>query len=468
MPAERETWRQGLRMAHPPSPERIEAEKAELAALDQLPPRARARGYLRHLGPGFLQSALTLGAGTASTSLFAGAVFGYELLWVAPVAMLLGIVMFSAVAHQTLSTGLRPLEAMRRHAGAPFAWAWAVGALLASVIWHVPQYSLAAAALADMSDVAGLPALPPLAWSGAVLAWAVLLSLLYGTSAAAVRGYERALKYMVWAVVLSFGLVVAKTGVSDWGALLRGFFTFRIPGERNGVLGAVVALSGLSAAVGVNMLFLYPYSLLARGWGREHRRLARYDLLFGMFVPYVLATSLMIVATANALHLHGSFDAASLKPMDAAQALGAVAGPVAGRVIFDLGLLGMTLSTITLHMLVCGFVGSELFGWPVGSWRYRLVSLLPAPAFLAPLFWSRIAVWVAVPANILCGLFLPVAYLGFLRLQRSRAYLGPDRPAGARGGLWFGAMLLTTLLFVAWLSWFVATQGLEFLRGAPS
>ena len=43
--------------------------------------------YLKLLGPGYLQSAMTLGGGTASASLFAGAVFGYQLLWVAPVAM---------------------------------------------------------------------------------------------------------------------------------------------------------------------------------------------------------------------------------------------------------------------------------------------------------------------------------------------------------------------------------------------
>ena len=53
----------------------------------------------------------------------------------------------------------------------------------------------------------------------------------------------------------------------------------------------VLILSGLAAAVGINMVFLYPYSLLARGWGREHRRLARFDLYAGMLVPYTLAAS---------------------------------------------------------------------------------------------------------------------------------------------------------------------------------
>ena len=89
------------------------------------PPVARTLGYLRLMGPGYLQSAMTLGGGTAAASLFAGAAFGYSLLWVAPVAMLLGVVMLSAISYQTLSTGVRPYEAMRRYAGEPFFFAHA-------------------------------------------------------------------------------------------------------------------------------------------------------------------------------------------------------------------------------------------------------------------------------------------------------------------------------------------------------
>lgn len=459
MSAERDTWREGLRLAHPPSPESLARERARLAELEARPPLARALGYLGLGGPGYLQSAMTLGGGTAAASLFAGAVFGYQLLWVAPLAMLLGVVMLSAVAHQTLSTGLRPFEAMRHFAGAPLAYAWALGALVSSIIWHFPQYTLASAVLVDMGEVVGLPGLQPQWTSWFVLAWAVGLSMLYGTSPAMVRGYERVLKYMVWSIVLCFGWVVARTGISDWGALARGFLTFQVPAERNGVVGGVVVLSGLAAAVGVNMLFLYPYTLLARGWGREHRRLARFDLLGGMLLPYTLATSLMVIATANTIYMDGAFEASRLQPVEAARALSAAVGPTAGRVVFNLGILGMALSSITLQMLCAGFVGVELFGLEVGSWRYRLMTLLPTPAVFAPYVWGKIAVWVAVPTNVVCGLFLPAAYVGFILLQRNRAYLGADTPRGPLGKLWIAAMCAATLILTASLVWFVTSQG---------
>ena len=61
---------------------------------------------------------MTLGGGSAITSLTLGAVFGYEFLWVQPVSMLIGCVMLFALSHQTLSTGERPFQAMRRHVSA--------------------------------------------------------------------------------------------------------------------------------------------------------------------------------------------------------------------------------------------------------------------------------------------------------------------------------------------------------------
>ena len=452
--ADPETWK-GLRMASPPDPVALEEERAFLARLGEQPLGKRVRGYLRLLGPGYLQSAMTLGGGTASSALFAGAVFGYQLLWVAPVAMALGVCMLAAVSWQTLSTGQRPWPAMREHAGPFFAWAWALGALLSSIIWQFPQYALASAVLVDLGEVLGAPGIPPFAAGGLVLLWALGISGLYGRSPRWIRLYERLLQAMVWGIVICFGWVVFRTGVTDWGAIADGFFGFAIPETRAGIAGATLVLSGLSAAVGVNMVFLYPYTLLARGWGREHRELSRFDLLLGMFVPYTIAVSLVVIASANTLHLDPAWDGTRLSPVQAAQVLAEGVGPFAGRLVFGLGILGMALSSITLQMLTCGFVGVELFGVSVGSWKHRLATWLPVPGVLGSVYWSDIAVWVAVPTNIICGLFLPAAYLGFCVLQRSRAYLGDDRPSGFGGNLWFGAMVGVTLFLAAFLGWYV-------------
>lgn len=459
-----ERWDRGLPMVALPSPEKLAEERKVLTELEQKGFVARTRGYWKFVGPGYMQSALTLGSGSVASALFGGAVFGYRLLWVGPVAMLFGIIMLTAVSHQTLSTGLRPLDAMKRYAGAPFAWAWALGALIACIVWQFPQFSLAGAVAVDMGKVLGLTLKPW--WVGvAVLAWASAVSMTYGSSARWVRSYEKMLKYMVWMVVICLGLSVMKTGVNDWGALLRGFTAFEIPGERNGVRGIDIVLGGLASAVGVNMVFLYPYSLLAKGWGREHRRLARFDLLTGMVLPYTLAISLLVIATANTLHLDSSFAGKALSVEQAAGTIANLLGLTFGRVIFNLGILAMALSTITLIMLTAGFVCSEIFGFRVGGWKYRLGMLVTGPAVLGTVLWPRVAVWVAIPTSILCGFLLPAAYFGFILLHRSRPYLGEDVPQGVWGKAWIGGMIVGTSFLVFFLVWYAVTRLPPYLEG---
>ena len=140
--------------------------------------------------------------------------------------------------------------------------------------------------------------------------------------------------------------------------------------------------------------------------------------------------------------------------------LGSVLGQTAGRVVFDLGMLAMAFSTISLHMLVCGFVAMEWFQCPVGSRAYRAFTLLPAPAALAPAVFPSVPVWLAVPTNIACGLLLPVTYVGFFVLQRSRAYLGVDRLQGLRAFCWLVVMGLAIAVPIVSIGYYAIARWL--------
>jgi hypothetical protein len=263
--------------------------------------------------------------------------------------------------------------------------------------------------------------------------------------------FDRGLAALVWGIVLCFAAVVAATGVPDVRALAHGFFAFEIPAPSHGVGGFEVALAGVAAAVVVNMVFLYPHTLLARGWGREHRALARFDLGVGLVLPYVLVTSAIVIAMANTVHAEGLFRGRGMGPVEAAYVFTDLLGHRAGRVLFDLGVLGMVLTTITMHMVSAAFAASEWFGWPFGGARYRLALLLPTPGVLGSVFWPELSVYVAIPTSILVAFFLPVTYLGFWKLQRSRAYLGDDAPSGLTGRLWLAGIALATLVITAFL-----------------
>lgn len=101
-------------------------------------------------GPGWLLSAYTLGSGTAISSIQAGANYGYGLLWVNPVAMLIGVVVLSSAAYSALSSDKPPFHRFRTELNPALAWAWGIASLLASVIWHLPQYGMVYAAVREL------------------------------------------------------------------------------------------------------------------------------------------------------------------------------------------------------------------------------------------------------------------------------------------------------------------------------
>jgi Mn2+/Fe2+ NRAMP family transporter len=450
-----ESWR------HLPlvTPDRAEAARQEARELEALSGKRRGQRfgyYLKKTGPGWMQSAMTLGGGSAIASLSLGASFGFELLWVQPLAMLAGIVMLAAHAHQTLSTGERPFQAMRQHVHPVLAWMWVIATLASTLVWDFPQFALAAGMVEDMvqASTGWRPAESgrPLYLLGiSVLLFAGCTGVVwnYNRGLWGIRFFDHFLKGLIWLILVCFLVVIVRAafaGSIDWLALLRGFLPTSIPRDSYGVT-AVMAAFG--SAVGINMTFLFGYSLLARGWGREHRGLAQFDLLTGMFVPYVLATSLMVVATAITLHGVVPYGA-RISPVQAAETIAATgAGLFFGRILFGLGIFGMAVSTIILHMLVCGFALCEIFKWPATGWKYRLACLLPAPAVTGALFWPALKTYVALPTSAICGVLLPIAYVGWFLLHNSSSFLGEDRPRGAKAFLWNIGMLTAVLLAAA-------------------
>ena len=77
----------------------------------------------------WLQSAITLGGGSLASSLYLGILAGYSLMWLQPLAMILGIIMLSAIGYVTMSTGERPTPGDQRARQSPCSdgdgpWRW--------------------------------------------------------------------------------------------------------------------------------------------------------------------------------------------------------------------------------------------------------------------------------------------------------------------------------------------------------
>jgi Mn2+/Fe2+ NRAMP family transporter len=261
-------------------------------------------------------------------------------------------------------------------------------------------------------------------------------------------------------IILAFLVVIIRRSIDggiQWAKLFKGFLPLYVPTDPRGVS---IVMAAFSAATGINATFLFPYTLLARGWGKEHRGLSRFDLMTGMLLPFCIATSLMVIATGCTIYDPVQFASGSTKlsPTEAAAMLeSAGLSMFFSRIVFGLGIVGMALSSITMHMLICGFAACEVFGVEPGGWRYRLACLLPAPGFVGVILWIDIGPWIAIPASAICGLMLPIAFIAFFILNNSKKYLGEDKPKGIKAVVWNIAMLISIGVTIASIIYYLAS-----------
>lgn len=307
---------------------KLEEERQMLREAEISGPGARLKTYTKLSGPGWLQSAITLGGGSLGSSLFLGVLAGYSLLWLQPIAMILGVIMLSAISHVALSTGQSPFKAINEEINPVLGWGWVIATILANVVWCLPQFALGTAAATQNL----FPALNN-TWGKAIvclllLGAAITAILAYERGAQGAKAFDRLLKIMVGLIVLAFFGVVIKmsmAGALPWGEIMSGFVPdlslLTEPSEKYKEILATtgefkdfwkdkivgmqqsVMISAAATAVGINMTFFMPFVLLGRRWGRDHRGLAKFDLWTALLIPYFLATSCVVIAAASQFNM---------------------------------------------------------------------------------------------------------------------------------------------------------------------
>jgi len=331
--------------------------------------------FARLSGPGWLQSAITLGGGSLANALYLGVLGGFVFMWLQPMAMIFGIIMMSAIAYVTLSTGKRPLREINTHISPVLGWGWLVASMMANLVWSLPQFALATAALRQnlLPGIFGPEAMPDpwgqIVVSGIVLALAVTNVMFYISGAKGTKVFEWIMKLMVASVVVCFFGVVVRLAMEnqiDWGAIASGmvprfsslfspaptfmpylevlgdagqaFWTNMIVGQQRDVM-----IGAAATAVGINMTFLLPYSMLRKGWDRDFRGLAIFDLSTGLLIPFMLATGCVVIAAASQFHAKpavgflGERDANGILFEPAANLVVPYHGLLAQRVKADIG-----------------------------------------------------------------------------------------------------------------------------------
>lgn len=503
----------------------VDQQTAELAEINEQSIGKRYAYYAKKSGPGWLQGAITLGGGSLGGALFLGSFMGYNMMWLQPLAMILGVIMLSAISYVTLSTGERPFRSVINNVSPILAWAWLIATLMANIVWCMPQFALGTGAIRQNLGGESIPV-----WGCGIilLAIGIFVNFFYGKGSKGVATFELILKILVGIVVVSFfGVVVALTsaGTLDWGAVFKGMIpnmkmfsnpapTFAEPIAATGEFAQFwtdkitstqrdVIISAFATAVGINMTFLLPYSMLKKRWGKVHRQLAIFDLSIGLIIPFVIATGCVVIASASQFHtkysdvldengkpypaLEKGFNEfldsriqaergdafATMTPEQLTQARNAVpagdrrlaamlvkrdnqqlaaaleplAGKTVSQIIFGIGVIGMAVSTIIILMLINGFTFCEMLGKP-GDQKIHLIGAVVAGigGFLGPIWlWtgsSKAA--LAIPTSVIGGSLLPIAYFTFLLLMNSKRVLGDNMMTGKRRIFWNTLMGIST------------------------
>lgn len=453
--------------------------------------RKRGKGpllgaFIKLSGPGWLQSAITLGGGSLANALYLGVLGGFAFMWLQPLAMIMGVIMLSAIGYVTLSTGETPFRSITKHVNPVLGWGWIIATLMANCVWSLPQFNLATAATRQnlMPGIFGEGAMSATMAQTLICAIIAVICVIaawsYDSGGKGVKIFDVMLKLIVGLIVLSFFGVVVKLSTSaenplEWGKVFSGlvpnlsmlskpaatfdvhllavgeqfrdFWTHLIVSQQRDVM-----IGAAATAVGINMTFLLPYSMLKRGWDSEFRGLAIFDMATGLFIPFILVTGCVVIVSASQFHaqtplgLLGEKDAegnaivapaglvgqyqglakkrvaaemgaeafANLSPEQVsaaveqlpladrrmaamlvkrdsnqlAQSLSPLTGDVFANFIFGFGVVGMAVSSIIILMLINGFVVCEILQKPMHGWTFKCGALMPLIGVLGPFVWG--------------------------------------------------------------------------------
>ena len=421
--------------------------------------------------------------------------------------------MLSAISYVTLSKDKiedRPFELAKRHVSPALAWGWLIATIIADVVFCAAQFALGTDAIQGNLGGEGLP---PFLITGLLFAIAFYLIWLFSGEGKASRIIDNIIKTLVAIIVLAFMGVVVTLMINDaidWGGIASGLIpdfsalfrptdtyatSISAAGEYGGFWESYIGdsqrniiIGAFGTAVGINMTFLLPYSIMKKKWGKKHRELARFDLILGLLIPFILGASALIISTASQFHAkknghvsegayhqvldarlkaeHKDFSTYSVAQIeqlrlnaptadkelstmlakrnanDLANALTPFLGSWS-QLIFGIGILAMAISTMLVHMMMNGYAVSEAFGQPGQRKLFLVGAAIPAFAgFFSPLIWNGAAkTALAVPASVIATTLLPIAYLIFLLLMNSKKALGAELPKRR--------LLVNVLMFIA-------------------
>ena len=410
------------------------------------PPVPRSFGqYLRSFGPGLVAVLTWLGAGDVVEAGVAGGNYGYALMWIVVVALMIRFLFVSLIARYQLCNprGEGVLDGLYRLN----RW-YAPGLLVACVVMgHIYGAYMAVGIGETWSKLTGV---------GATWTWALFWTLVALTVAfrPVYQRLEVVFKLLLALLSISFLGIAVWAGPSPAG-IVSGTFGLAMPAQQ-GPFDSMLLAVGMIGAVGGSLMNLaYPYFLEQKGWrGPAYRRVQMYDFLLAVLVMIILDISIWGVG-AELVHGQGR----QIHDLDDLTALLSQALGEGGRILFHLGVFAAVFTSILGHAVGLAAIGSHgHHRWKQGADaprptdlnQSRIYRFLVLWVLLSPLPWTLPGmpdfVTLTLVANSGQVLLIPFLAGGLWWITASPRYIGDQY----RNRAWENVLMALLFALAIW------------------
>jgi Mn2+/Fe2+ NRAMP family transporter len=354
----------------PTSPERPQAA----------PRLARARLWLRWLGPGILVMVADNEAGSVLTYLQTG--HRYGLGFYAPALLMLGAIAY-VVQEMALRLGVATGRGHAELIWQRFGRGWGAFALIDLLMANGLTLVTEFIGVATAAHLLGIPKAPAVAWAYLL----VLVTFLAGRY----WRWERTVLVIAACNVALF-LVLAGLSPFAWGRLPAALVDWSLRGGWNADA-IYFLLANIGTTIAPWMLFFQQSAVVDKAVAGEQLRIGQVDTAVGSLLMVAVAISLLITAEA----------AGGGSPMGLSALLGAVSARLPGaRILFPVALAVAALTAaLTLTASTCWATAEALGGRPTLNSRWAE----------SPLFYGSGLGIAALAASVVMVPALPLAYL---------------------------------------------------------
>lgn len=311
--------------------------------------------FLRSLGPAIIVAAVVLGPGSILTASKTGAQFGYSMVWVLALAVILMIGASSLCARLGAIHDGTPCDELARSLGRPVAVSVGVIVFLIAAGFQTSNNLAVIKALSPFLDPGTRPWLSKWLPVISVSSLNVILIFIVYRSRQLYTPIERAMKFLVMLMIIAFvaNCLVTRPALTE---TLRGLLP-SLPATGNNKGDLLVVMGLMATTFSIAGAFYQAYLVRDRGWRLADVRHTFIDSLTGMLVLGGITLVIMLTAAAT---LSGK-DKLPESVSDVAAQLEGLFGPWAG-IIFTVGLFAGALSSFLVNSMIGGRLLADGFG----------------------------------------------------------------------------------------------------------